>query len=72
MNGNYIATKSPISLYYQLRRYVRAMTKESQMPAHPAYDFHADSELLVQILQRGHYGAELDPNLGTSLSFGST
>lgn len=62
VNGNYIATKSPISnSYYQLRRYVRAMTKESQMPAHPAYDFHADSELLVQILQRGHYGVELDP-----------
>ncbi|MBQ5365915.1 MAG: SUMF1/EgtB/PvdO family nonheme iron enzyme [Thermoguttaceae bacterium] len=61
-NGNYIATKSPISnSYYQLRRYVRTITKESQMPTHPAYDFHADATLLVQILKRGHYGVELDP-----------
>ncbi|MBR5757630.1 MAG: SUMF1/EgtB/PvdO family nonheme iron enzyme [Thermoguttaceae bacterium] len=61
-NGNYIATKSPISnSYYQLRRYVRTVTKESQMPTHPAYDFHADASLLVQLLQRGHFGVELDP-----------
>ncbi|MBP5621450.1 MAG: SUMF1/EgtB/PvdO family nonheme iron enzyme, partial [Thermoguttaceae bacterium] len=61
-NGNYIASKSPISnSYYQLRRYVRTVTKESQMPTHPAYDFHADATLLVQILQRGHFGVELDP-----------
>ncbi len=61
-NGNYIAAKSPISnSYYQLRRYVRTVTKESQMPTHPACDFHADATLLAQILQRGHFGVELDP-----------
>ncbi len=60
-NGSYIAEKSPISnSYYQLRRFVRTVTKESQMETHRPYDFHADSTLLVQILQNYHT-VELDP-----------
>lgn len=59
--GSFIAEKSPISnAYYQLRRFVRTNTKESQMPTHRPYDFHADASLLVQILS-DHHGVELDP-----------
>lgn len=60
-NGSYIAQKSPISnSYYQLRRFVRTLTKESQMPPHRPYDLAADTTLLVQILE-SHHGVELDP-----------
>lgn len=46
--------------YFQLRRFVRTPTKESQMPTHKPFEFHADSTRLVQLLQAGHYGVELD------------
>ncbi|MDO5582230.1 MAG: SUMF1/EgtB/PvdO family nonheme iron enzyme [Planctomycetia bacterium] len=46
--------------YYQLRRFVRTPTKESQMPIHKPYEFHADSTHLIQHLQKGHYGIQLD------------
>ncbi|MBQ9873580.1 MAG: SUMF1/EgtB/PvdO family nonheme iron enzyme [Thermoguttaceae bacterium] len=60
--GNYIAVKSPVSnAYYQLRRFVNTVTKESQMPTHRPYEFHADTEPLVQLLTDGHWGVELDP-----------
>ncbi len=65
--GGYIAQASPFSnSYYQLRRFVRTWTKESQMPTHRPYEFHADATDLVQLLTygqngRGHYGVELDP-----------
>ncbi|MBR5626358.1 MAG: SUMF1/EgtB/PvdO family nonheme iron enzyme [Thermoguttaceae bacterium] len=46
--------------YYQLRRYVRTPTKESQMPVHRPYEFHADTDYLVQLLEKGHFGVTLD------------
>lgn len=46
--------------YYQLRRFVRTPTKESQMPVHKPYEFHADSTHLIQHLQKGHYAVKLD------------
>ncbi len=46
--------------YYQLRRFVRTPTKESQMSVHKPYEFHADSDHLIQHLQNGHYGVKLD------------
>lgn len=46
--------------YYQLRRFVRTPTKESQMPTLRPFEFHADSTRLVQLLQSGHYDAALD------------
>lgn len=46
--------------YYQLRRFVRTPTKESQMPTHKPFEFHADSTRLVQLLQNGHYDVALD------------
>ncbi|MDO5309522.1 MAG: SUMF1/EgtB/PvdO family nonheme iron enzyme [Planctomycetia bacterium] len=61
VNGSYIANKSPISnAYYQLRRYLHTTTKESQMPTHRPYEFAAETQPLVQILQNGHYGVTLD------------
>lgn len=68
VKGNYIADKSPISpAYYQLRRFVFTPTKESQMPTHPVYDFHVDTQPLAQILKRGHFGVELDPESWSKL-----
>lgn len=46
--------------YYQLRRFVRTPTKESQMSVHKPYEFHADSTHLIQHLQKGHYNVKLD------------
>ncbi len=46
--------------YYQLRRFVRTPTKESQMAMHKPYEFHADTTRLVQLLQEGHYDVKLD------------
>ncbi len=61
-NPNYIALASPFSnAYYQLRRFVRTATKESQMPVHRPYEFYADTTELFQLLERGHYEVELDP-----------
>lgn len=60
-NGNYINQASRFSpSYYQLRRFVRTPTKESQMATLNPYEFHADMTQLMQILQNGHYGVELD------------
>ncbi|MBP3694128.1 MAG: SUMF1/EgtB/PvdO family nonheme iron enzyme [Thermoguttaceae bacterium] len=58
--GNSYNTQSRFApSYYNLRRYVRTPTKESQMPVLKPYEFHAESTLLVQILRQGHYGIEL-------------
>lgn len=46
--------------YYNLRRFVRTPTKESQMPTLRPFEFYADSTRLVQLLQNGHYDVELD------------
>jgi len=45
--------------YYNLRRYVRTPTKESQMPVLKPYEFHVESTLLGQILRQGHFGVQL-------------
>ncbi len=47
--------------YYNLRRYVRTPTKESQMAVLKPYEFSAESTFLVQILQAGHFGVQLAP-----------
>ncbi|MHB8971086.1 MAG: SUMF1/EgtB/PvdO family nonheme iron enzyme [Pirellulaceae bacterium] len=46
--------------YYQLRRFVRTPTKESDMHVLPPWEFHADTTRLVQLLQKGHYDVRLD------------
>ncbi|MDO4630061.1 MAG: SUMF1/EgtB/PvdO family nonheme iron enzyme, partial [Planctomycetia bacterium] len=45
--------------YYNLRRYVRTPTKESQMPVLKPYEFHVESTILGQILRQGHFGVTL-------------
>ncbi|MDR2705555.1 MAG: SUMF1/EgtB/PvdO family nonheme iron enzyme, partial [Planctomycetaceae bacterium] len=60
-NTNYINIKSRFSpSYYELRRFVRTPTKESDMKVLLPWEFHADTTRLVQLLQAGHYGVELD------------
>ena len=62
-NGNYIAVKSLISnSYYQLRRQLYTWTKESQMAPHLPCEFNAQLQPLVQLLEQGHFGVELDPD----------
>ncbi len=46
--------------YYALRRFVRTQTKESQMPTHLPWEFHASTTQLVQLLENDHYGVRLD------------
>jgi formylglycine-generating enzyme required for sulfatase activity len=46
--------------YYQLRRLVRTPTKESDIYLLPAWEFHADTTRLLQLLDKGHYGVALD------------
>lgn len=46
--------------YYQLRRWVRTPTKESDMGLLPPWEFHADTTRLLQLLDKGHYGVSLD------------
>jgi formylglycine-generating enzyme required for sulfatase activity len=46
--------------YYQLRRFVRTPTKESDMHLLPPWEFHADTTRLVQMLDKGHHGVQLD------------
>jgi formylglycine-generating enzyme required for sulfatase activity len=46
--------------YYQLRRYVRTPTKEADLHLLPPWEFHADTTRLVQLLDKGHYGVQLD------------
>lgn len=46
--------------YYQLRRFVRTPCKESDMHLLNPWEYHADTTRLVQLLQKGHYGVQLD------------
>jgi formylglycine-generating enzyme required for sulfatase activity len=46
--------------YYELRRLVRAPTRESDMHLLPPWEFHADTTRLVQMLRKGHHGVTLD------------
>ena len=46
--------------YYELRRLVRTPTRESDMHLLPAWEFHADTTRLVQMLRKGHHGVTLD------------
>jgi len=46
--------------YANLHRYVRRMGIESDLHMLPPMDFHADTTELVQLLQAGHRGVELD------------
>ncbi len=58
---NYINVKSRFSnSYYQLRRFVRSQTKEGTMQVPYPREYHADTSRVVQLLQKGHYGVELD------------
>ena len=60
-NRNYINVCSRFSpSYYQLRRFVRTPTKESDMHVLTPWDYHADTTRLVQMLQKGHYNVTLD------------
>jgi len=60
-NGTTINQASRFSpSYYQLRRFVRTPTKESDLHLLPPWEFHADSTRLVQMLQKGHYGVRFD------------
>ncbi|MDD3470651.1 MAG: SUMF1/EgtB/PvdO family nonheme iron enzyme [Thermoguttaceae bacterium] len=54
--------------YYALRRFVRTQTKESQMPTHLPWEFHAGTTQLVQLLENDHYGVRLDPESWTRLN----
>ncbi|MDO4571290.1 MAG: SUMF1/EgtB/PvdO family nonheme iron enzyme [Planctomycetia bacterium] len=59
-NAGWYNQKSRFSpSYYQLRRFVRTQTKESQMGVHQPYEFHADATHLVQLLKKGHYETTL-------------
>ncbi len=61
VDGGYIDAASRYSnAYYQLRRFVNVSTKESQMAVLTPREFHADSSPLVQLLEAGHFGVELD------------
>ena len=46
--------------YLALRKFVRTPSIESDMHLLPAYEFHANTTRLVQVLTTGHYGVELD------------
>ncbi len=60
-NSSPINQASRFSLsYYQLRRFVRTPTKESDLHLLPPWEFHADTTRLVQMLQKGHHDARLD------------
>ena len=47
--------------YAELHRYVRRPGIESDIHLMAPMEFHADSTELVQMLRKGHYGVELDP-----------
>ncbi|MCL2306352.1 MAG: SUMF1/EgtB/PvdO family nonheme iron enzyme, partial [Planctomycetaceae bacterium] len=58
---NSINLKSRFSnSYFQLRRFVRAQTKEGPMQVPYPREYHADTSRVVQLLQKGHHGVELD------------
>ena len=46
--------------YYALRKLVRTPTRESDMHLLMPWEFHADTTRLVQMLQKGHHGVQLD------------
>ena len=46
--------------YYELRRFVRSPTIESDLHMLPPREFHADTTKLVQMLYKGHHGMTLD------------
>jgi hypothetical protein len=46
--------------YYQLMRFVRNATLESDLHMLVPYDVHADQTRLVQLLKKGHHGVNLD------------
>jgi len=47
--------------YAELHRFVRRPGIESDIHLMAPMEFHADSTELIQILRKGHYGVELDP-----------
>jgi formylglycine-generating enzyme required for sulfatase activity len=47
--------------YAELHRYVRRPGIESDIHLMAPMEFHADSTELVQLLRKGHYGVDLDP-----------
>lgn len=47
--------------YAELHRYVRRPGIESDLHMLSPMDYHADTTELVQLLRKGHYGVELDP-----------
>lgn len=49
----------PVS-YTELYKYAYSPTLESDAHLLPAYAYHADASLIVQLLQQGHYGVRLD------------
>jgi formylglycine-generating enzyme required for sulfatase activity len=46
--------------YYELRKWVRTPTRESDLHLLPPWEFHADTTRLVQMLQKGHHNVRLD------------
>jgi len=46
--------------YMELRKLVRSPTLESDAHLLPPREFHADTTRLVRMLQKGHYGVQLD------------
>jgi formylglycine-generating enzyme required for sulfatase activity len=46
--------------YYNLQRYVYRPTGEAEMAVLDPMEYHADTSQLVQMLQKGHHGVELD------------
>jgi len=47
--------------YYSLRRFVRTPCKESDMHVLSPWEYHADTTRLVQLLRKGHYDVQLEP-----------
>jgi hypothetical protein len=46
--------------YFELKKFVRGATIESDAHLLPPWEFHADSTRLMQLLQQGHHGVNLD------------
>ncbi|MEE8450696.1 MAG: SUMF1/EgtB/PvdO family nonheme iron enzyme [Thermoguttaceae bacterium] len=46
--------------YFELRKFVRSPTIESDLHMLPPREFHADTTKLVQLIQKGHYNVRLD------------
>jgi hypothetical protein len=46
--------------YYELRKFVRTPTRESDLHLLPPWEFHADTTRLVQMLLKGHHDVRLD------------